>query len=168
MTLDWPNILIGLLTGVVLSGVAAWAAYVAQRHGDRRRKLEEGRFEVYIALLELYGSYSWLATLQVNSEDKIDSDLRYAVFTKAWRVADKLRATDDFEELPDVLRVLFSEEFRTAHDRARLMDDVIGRIGRLVNPRYSTALRAISDANVQKIASGQVNARHSEAPARMH
>jgi hypothetical protein len=140
---------------------------VSQRRADKRRRLEEGRFHVYVSLLELYGIYTWFATLQLHNEQKIDAEIRHSILTKAWRVADKLREIDEVEHLPEIVRVLFSEEFSSSMDRAKAMDALLDRMGRLVNPRYAAAIREISEANIGRITAGRASPTDSHAPGRM-
>ena len=80
----------------------------------------------------------------------------------AWRIADKLREADDVQHLDEILTVLMSEDaYKTANDRAKVLNTVIDRIGSTLNPRYAKVIEGISADNLLGLAGRQSGHRNN-------
>lgn len=141
------QVLLTFVTGV-LTGMSVSAAGVFfNRWNDKRKKEEQLLFQIYMQLLELRGWHVWIAATESGAEGPSPehrgrfSDLR-------WRIADILRQADKVQEVPEILRAMFSVGgFPTEKARAAEMDRLLGVIGNRLNPRYNQAMEEISAQN---------------------
>jgi len=145
--------ILAFLSGVGVALVGALIAHVLTRQRERRRIVDERRFEIYMKLMDLYGTYFWFTTAELHRK-RVPDDIRRKCRDLSWQIADLLRAADDVEDLEDVLDVLMGPGFPTATERYNAMSTLIDRIGSRVNPRYAKKIREISDANIRRLGSG--------------
>ena len=100
-------------------------------------------------LLDLNNRYFWVASKQLHGEPP-PAEIATKVRSLAFQIADKLREADDVPYLEEILTVLMSEDaYKTANDRAKALDAVIGNIGKIVHPRYTKLIHDISEKNVR-------------------
>lgn len=138
--------------GIVATLVGALIASLVQRHRERIRRREQIMLDAYFHLIDLNNWYFWVASKELHGEDPPDEVLVTCRET-ALKLNDKLRSYDDFELLEETLEVLFAENLGSANERANRISALIGRYGKVVNPRYSDAMAKISASNVLRHAS---------------
>jgi hypothetical protein len=144
----WLAPTIGFASGIGVSAIAAWISSLLQNRNDLRRRREQAAFEVYKLLFDLNGRYFWVASKEMHGEPT-PTEIAAKVHDVAWRIADKLRETDDVQHLEEILTVLMSEDaYKTANDRAKALNALIDRMGQIVNPRYAKLIESISTNNV--------------------
>ena len=141
------------MSGVGISLFAAIIGYFLSKRRERRQFVEQCRFEIYMKLMDLYGYYFWFVTKEQRGE-KVPDDIRQKARELSWQIADLLRSADEIDYLEDVLDILFGLGFETAAMRHKSMDDLLDRLGKKVNPRYSRKIREISKANIKLLSSG--------------
>jgi hypothetical protein len=144
------GLVLSFASGVGVSIVGAVFATYFQKRREQRDRIEGARFEVYMALLDLHGLYFFITADEVHkTEPRLE--LLERIRRQAWRIADRLRSTDEMDELEDVIDVLFSAEFSSASDRydatTRLIDGMASR----VNPRYVRRVRKLGEASLAKM-----------------
>lgn len=145
--------LIAFLSGVGVSLVGALVANIFTRSRERGRVVEERRFEIYMKLMELYGSYFWFTVAELHKE-AVRDEIRQRCRDLAWQISDLLRSADEVEFLDEILDVTLSPRFATARECYEAMGQLLDRMGRRVNPRYAKKIREISEANVKVLGSG--------------
>lgn len=145
--------LVGFLSGVGVSLVGALLANILTRRRERRRMVEERRFQIYMKLMDLYGSYFWFTVAEVHRET-VRPEIRQKCRDLAWQVADLLRCADEVDFLEDILNITLGPDFATARERYEAMGVLLDRIGKRVNPRYAKKVREISEANLRIVVAG--------------
>lgn len=148
MSFDWLTSAVSFASGVGVSLFGAVAASSIQKRREAKKRHEEAAFQVYMQLLELHGLYFWVASNELHGK-QVERELASRIQRLAFRIADTMREADELKHLEQVLNVLMNEDaYRSANERARALDDLIGKIGNDVNPRYAAAIRRISEKNV--------------------
>ncbi|MFQ5745551.1 MAG: hypothetical protein ACE5HV_18525 [Acidobacteriota bacterium] len=145
--------LLAFFSGVGVTLVSALVANMLTRQRERRRVVEERRFEIYMKLMELYGSYFWFSAAEIRREP-VPEDIRRRCRDLAWQIADMLRSADEVDYLEDILDATLGPGFGTARERYEAMGRLLDRLGQRVNPRYSKKIREISEANLARFGSG--------------
>ena len=145
--------LLAFFSGVGVSLVGVLVAHILTRERDRRRVVEERRFEIYMKLMDLHGMYFRFTTAEFHRE-AISDEVRRKCRDLSWRIADILRAADEVEYLEDILDVLMGPGFQTARERYDAMSKLLDRLGSRVNPRYAKKIREISEANLTTLGAG--------------
>jgi len=145
--------LLAFFSGVGVSLVGALVAHILTRQRDRRRVVEERRFEIYMKLMDLRGMYFWFTTAEFHRKP-ISDEIRRKCRDLSWQIADMLRAADEVEYLEGILDVLMGPGFQTARERYDAMSKLLDRLGSRVNPRYAKKIREISEANLMTLGSG--------------
>ena len=149
---------LGFLSGVGVSLTGALIANTLTRRRERRRIIEERRFEIYMKLMELNTQYFWVASCEVRGEP-IPDETRKKCRELAWQIADLLRAADEVEFLEEILDVVLGPGFPSASKRHDAMGSLLGRMGERITPRYTRKIREISQANLLGLGGkGQSNA----------
>jgi hypothetical protein len=152
--------LLGFFSGIAVSLTGALIANILTRQRERRRLVEERRFEIYMKLMELNGQYFWISSAEVRQEPE-PAEIRKNCHKLAWQIADLLRAADEVEFLEEILDVILNDSsFPSAAKRHDAMGSLLNKIGKRINPRYTHKIHEISQANVHYLASGG----QSEAP----
>jgi hypothetical protein len=144
---------LAFFSGVGVSLMGALVAHMLTRSRERRRLVDERRFEIYMKLLDLHGMYFWFTTAEMHRKP-VSDEVRRKCRDLSWQIADMLRAADEVEYLDDILEVLLGPGFKTAGERYRAMSDVLDRLGKRVNPRYARRIREISSANMLALGQG--------------
>jgi hypothetical protein len=145
--------LIAFFSGVGVSLVGALVANLLTRKRERWRVVEERRFEIYMKLMELYGSYFWFSAAEMRKEP-VPDEIRQKCRDLAWQIADLLRSADEVDFLEDILDVTLGPRYATAKERYEAMGQLLERLGRRVNPRYVRKIREISEANIMAFGAG--------------
>jgi hypothetical protein len=145
--------LLAFFSGVGVSLVGALVANILTRRRERRRVVEERRFEIYMKLMELYGRYFWFTVAELHKE-VVSHGMRRKCRDLAWQIADMLRSADEVDLLEQVLEVTLGPTFGTASERHKAMGGLLDQLGRRVSPRYSKKIREISEANIRLLGSG--------------
>jgi hypothetical protein len=161
MSETWLGFLGGLLTALVAGLIAS----IAQRHNEKIKRKEEARLEIYFLLMELSTNYFWVASADLRDESPPNEMIERS-HEIAWKIAEKLRIFDQVEFLDEILEVLFDAHIPSANDRAKKLDALIGKYGKLVNPKYSKHIMAISQSNVVSLGLGTKS--KSYAPGLWH
>jgi hypothetical protein len=138
--------LIGFASGVGVSVVGAILTNWLSRKRDRRRAVEERRFEIYRKLHELQGSYVHFASAEF-FECEIPPEEHEKCRVLAWQCADLLRSADEVDLLEEILDVIFGDGFRTAQERYDVMGQLLDRLGNRISPRFQAKMRQIDEAN---------------------
>ena len=159
------NTLLAFLAGVGVTLTGVLAGTLAQRASGRLRRKQQARFEIYMRLLEIDSLYFWVTSDEVTGETG-KPDIWKRLRSASWQVADKLREMDDVEYLDDILDVLLADSFDTACERAEALKRLIEKLGELVNPKYSQAIRKVSEQNQHRMMEDL--SRNSNAPGRTH
>ncbi len=154
--------LIGFASGVGVSLVGALITAFVQRRNERRRRLEAGRFQVHMKLMELHSFYFFVSSAEVRKTE-LSADMRLRVRALAGELADMLRSTDELREVPQLVRILMSMDYPSAQARYREMGEVLKALGGSVNPRYVTAAGTIGDGNVRDMSAGGAGRSHTPA-----
>ncbi len=151
--------------GLLVALVGGLIASLVQRHNEVMRRKEETRLAVYLMLMELNTQYFWVASYQMNgSQPPPDVVMRCREI--AWKIADRLRSFDKVEFLGEILEILFSTAVPTANERAKKLEVLLEKYGRIVNPAYANHIDGISRKNIMSLGSGEkIN---SYAPALWH
>lgn len=145
---------LGFLSGVGVTLTGALIAHVLTRRRERRKLVDERRFEIYMKLMDLNSQYFWIASAEVRGQPA-SPEARRNCRDLAWQIADILRAADEVEFLEDILDITFGPGYPTAAKRHDAMGALLDRMGeRGVNPRYARKIREISKANVLSLGSG--------------
>jgi hypothetical protein len=147
------DILIAFLSGVGVTLTGALIAHLLTRSRERRKLIEERRFEIYMKLMDLNSQYFWIASADVRGESPPQS-ARQKCHELAWHIADALRAADEVEFLEETLDILFAPNYPSAVKRHDEMGALIDKMGQRINPRYARKIRDISVANLHSLASG--------------
>ena len=155
-----PSALVGFASGVGVALIGALITTFLQRRHERRRRIDEGRFRVYMKLMELHSFYFFASSAEVHHQE-LSSDVRQRIRSLAGELADMLRSTDELREVPELLRILMSMDYPSAEARYRDMGQVLDSLSRSVNPRYSTVARAIGNGNVQDMSAGGTGRTHT-------
>ena len=144
--------LIGFVGGIGAAIAGAIGTYVFQKRRDNQERRKRAAFKVYMLLLDLNARYWWVATKEFHHES-VPPEIRAKVRDLAFRIADKLRESDDVKHLDDILKVLMNEQaYRSAADRAKAIEALLDVMGKTVNPRYAKSIQAASNANLQHLA----------------
>jgi hypothetical protein len=152
--------LIGFASGVGVSLVGALISTFLQRRLDRRRRVERGRYQVYMKLMELHSFYFFASSAEVRRTE-LSPDLRQRIRSLAGELADMLRSADELREVPQLVRILMSMDYPSAQARYREMGEVLRALGESVNPRYVAAAGEIGDGNVRDMAAGGAGRTHT-------
>lgn len=64
--------LIGFAIGVGVALIGAIVGSVFQRRAERRRRIEETQFQVYMKLMDVYSLYFWVVSLELRGEEAGD------------------------------------------------------------------------------------------------
>jgi hypothetical protein len=144
---------LAFFSGVGVSLVGALATNILTRRRERRRVVEERRFEIYMKLMELHSSYFWFTVAEFHREVLSDEICRRCQ-DLAWQIADMLRSADEVEFCEQILEITLGSTFGTATERHEAMGQLVDRLGRKVNPKYSKKIRQISEANIRLLGSG--------------
>jgi hypothetical protein len=155
--------LLGFLGGVGVTLAGALFASIAQRANERLRRKERARFEIYMQLLNINSVYFWVTSAEVRGES-CDPEIWRRLRSESWQIADKLREADEVEYLDETLNILLADTFDSACDRAKALDELIGKLGRLVNPKYGKAIQKVSQTGQRKLL--EEPGRKSNAPGR--
>lgn len=147
---SWAVTVLTFLAGIATALFSAGVAVVFQQMADRRQKLAQARFEIYMKLMELHGLYFWVASAEMRTE-ALPKDIGQQIWTLAWKVADQLRTADSIKETPEILEVLMLADKRSAVDRHEQIGELIKRLGNSVNPRYSKIVRQLSEQNLRQM-----------------
>ena len=145
--MDWSNLISGFIGAIAGACATVWF----QRWNDRRDTEAKGRFRIYMMLLDLYSRHFSIASADMRKE-LADSLTRLEFHRQSWRIADELRKIDKIPEAEEILRMMLSLEFENEIDRAKMMEGVIDRLGKKVNPRYAAIIKDISQKNQQLMA----------------
>jgi hypothetical protein len=145
--------LLAFLSGVGVSLFGALVANILTRHRDRRRVVEERRFDIYMKLMELHSSYFWFTVAEVHRES-VKAAIRQKCRDLSWQCADMLRSADEVDFLDEILDVTLSPRFTTAVERYEAMGNLLDRLGKRVNPRYARKIREMSQANLEQLGRG--------------
>jgi hypothetical protein len=157
---SWPSAFFGFASGIAVTLIGALAATFLQRRHERRRRIEEGRFRVYMKFMELYSYYFFVSSAEVRQES-VDADLRKRIRSLAGEIADMLRSNDELREIPQLVRILMGMDYPSAAARYRDMGEVLDSLGRSANPRYLTAARALGEDNIRDMAAGGPGRAHT-------
>jgi hypothetical protein len=157
---SWPSAFFGFASGIAVTLIGALTATFLQRRHERRRRIEEGRFNVYMKFMELHSYYFFVSSAEVRKEN-VDADLRKRIRSLAAEIADMLRSNDELREVPRLVRILMGMDYPSAEARYRDMGEVLNSLGRSVNPRYLTAARSIGDGNIRDMAAGGAGRAHT-------
>ncbi|MGH9896235.1 MAG: hypothetical protein ACREA0_30425, partial [bacterium] len=141
------------LSGVGVTLTGALIAHVLTRQRERRKLVDERRFEIYMKLMDLNSQYFWIASAEVRGQPA-SPETRRNCRDLAWQIADILRAADEVEFLEEILDITFGPGYPTAAKRHDAMGALLDRMGERVNPRYARKIREISKANVLSLGSG--------------
>jgi len=158
--------LIGFASGVGVTMIGAVISYVFQRRAEKRHRIEETQFQVYMKLLDVYSLYFWVVSKELRGEE-IRPEHKRRIRNTAWQIADLLRFEDSLLYTEDILRVLMSNEYSTAKARYEEMDKILKKFGSLVNPRYQRLIKFISENNVIRIGTRERSVLKSTTPASM-
>jgi hypothetical protein len=142
--------LLVFFSGVGVSLVGTLLAHFLTRERERRRIVEDRRFEIFMKLMDLLGVYWWFTTAEFHRKP-VSDEVRRKCRKLSWQIADLLRAADDIEDLEQILDVLMGPSFPTAKERYDAMSMLIDRLGSRVNPRYAKKIRQISEANIRQL-----------------
>lgn len=141
---------LGFLGGVLAALVGGLIASIVQRHNEEKRRKEEAHLAVYLLLMELNARYFWVASAELNGRPPPEEE-RSACRSVSWKLADRLRTYDAVEYIDEILEVLFSAIVPTANERARKLDALLEKYGKLVNPSYAKHIAYISRANIMAL-----------------
>lgn len=145
--MEWITLAVSLMAGLV----GGWASAQFQYWYSHRGSLEEGRFRMYMMLLELNGFHFWITSAEIRREQPEREAVR-RFDEMRWRIADELRKADRLTETEDIVRVLFSLTFPSETDRSQALGQVIDRLGERVNPRYRRAVQKTGKENQELMA----------------
>lgn len=140
----------GFLSGLAAALIILVATNLAVRAEEKRRRLQEARYQIYVQLMELSGLLQLIAASEFRKETP-DRSLQLKAREVSWQLADKLRAADDLSNLDDILDVLFSHGYPSLRDRLQSLDNVLSELGKMVNPRYKKIIRRIEDASWHRL-----------------
>jgi len=144
---------LAFFSGIGVSLIGAVVAHILTRHRERRRLVEEQRFQIYMKLMDLYGSYFWFTVAELHKE-ALPSETRKRCHDLAWQIADMLRSADEVDSLDEILEITLSPKFASAEERYEEMGKVLDHLGARINPRYSKKIREISKETSRLLASG--------------
>ena len=145
---------LAFLSGIGVTLTGALIAHILARRRERRKLVDERRFEIYMKLMELNGQYFWVASSELQGGPP-PLEARRKCRELAWQIADILRAADEVEFLEDILDVLFGSGYPRAVKRHDAMLALLDRMGDRVNPRYARKIREISKENILSLGSGE-------------
>ena len=158
--------LIGFASGIGVALISASIGFLFQRKSEKRRRIKETQYQVYMKLLDVYSFYFWVVSLELTGEE-VSSDLKKRIRNTTWQIADLLRLEDSVSNTESILRVLMSNEYTTAKARYDEMDKILNKYGSLVNPRYQKVIKSISENNIIRLGSGKRSFLKSTTPASM-
>jgi hypothetical protein len=153
---------LAFLSGIGVSLVAALVAHLLTRTRENLSRIREKRFRIYMKLLELRGTYIWVTFAELHREHP-NEDTRRRCHSLAWQIADMLRESDDVEYLEDILEILLASGFPTAKARYDAMGQLLGILGKRVNPKY---MKKVSKINSDSVFDPNME-RKSNAPGAM-
>lgn len=151
MSSEIATALLGLISGVLLAFVGAYAAAVFERRRERQAKVEEARFRIYMKLMDLHSWYFWLASAEMRNEEPAPG-ARARLQELAFKISDELRSADEGEKLEEILDVLFCETaYGTALKRYHAIQALLDDLGKQVNSRFAKKIREIAERNVAAV-----------------
>ena len=159
--IQWLSIIIAFLSGIGLTLVGALVAYYFQRRGERQKQFEQTRFDIYMKLMELYGLYFWVYSAGLRNQ-KLDYETKHKIKGLAWQISDSLRVADTIDCMPQILDVLFGNNYKDAEARYFAMKDLLGKLGKSINPRFSKAIKQVGETNARAVLEDP--ARNTNAP----
>ena len=160
------QVLIGFASGVGVVMIGAIISYMFQRRAEKRRRIEETQFQVYMKLMDVYSLYFWVVSLELTKEE-VSPDLKRRIRNTAWQIADLLRFEGSVSYTENILRVLMSNEYPTAKARYDEMNKILNKFDSLINPCYQQVIKSISEGNVMRLGSGERSFLKSTTPAFM-
>jgi len=80
-----------MIAGVLLALVSAYLTAVFERRRERRAKIDETRFRIYMKLLDLHSTYFWLASAETRQESP-PSGIRSKLQELTFKISDELRS----------------------------------------------------------------------------
>ena len=158
--------LIGFIGGVIIALIGAIVGYVFQRRAEKRRRIKETQFQVYMKLMDIYNHYFWVTSMEFRGE-KVILEHKRSIRNSAWQIADLLRFEDSVLYTENISRVLMSDEYPTVKARYEEMDEVLNKFGSLVNPRYQRVVKSISKDNLMRFSYKKQSFLKSTTPASM-
>ena len=145
---------LGFFGGVLAALVGGLIAGLVQRYNEASRRKEEARLSVYLMLMELNTQYFWVASSELNGRSPPE-EVILACREISWKIADRLRTFDRVEFVDEILEVIFSAVVPSANDRARKLDALLEKYGRIVNPKYAEHIAEISRKNIISLGGGE-------------
>jgi hypothetical protein len=151
---------LGFMGGILSTLIAALIASLVQRNYEQKKRTDAAQYEIYMRLLEIAEYYFWIASAELRGEEAPEE---YVVKTRGqcWKLADKLREYDCILEIESIMKFLFSTSIVSSNDRARLLDKILERYGKKVNPSYHKHIRRLSEENIKLFAARE---EKSKAP----
>ncbi len=159
--IQWLSTIIAFFSGIGLTLVGALVAYYFQRRGEKQKQFEQTRFDIYMKLMELYGLYFWVYSAEVRNE-KLDYQIKNKIKDLAWQISDSLRVADTLDCMPQVLDVLFGSSYKDAEARYFAMQELLGKLSKSINPRFSKAIKQVGQTNARAVLEDP--ARNTNAP----
>lgn len=158
--------MIGFASGVGVALIGAVVGYALQRRAEKKHRIEETQFQIYMKLMDLYSLYFWVASLELRGEE-VNPDLKKKIRNITWQIADLLRFEDSVLYTEKILWVLMSNKYPTANARYDEMKNIVDEFGSLINPRYQNVIKIIGEGNMQRLGSGERSFLKSTTPASM-
>ena len=75
--------LIGFASGVGVVLIGAIISHMFQLRSEKRHRIEETQFQVYMKLLDVYSLYFWVASLELSGEE-VRPELKRNIRNTAW------------------------------------------------------------------------------------
>ena len=158
--------LIGFVSGIGVALISASIGFIFQRKSEKKHRVKETQYQVYIKLLDLYNYYFWVVSLELSGEE-VKPDLKKKIRDTTWQIADLLCLEDSVSNIESILRVLMSEEYITGKARYDEIDKILNKYGSIVNPYYQKIIKSISENNVKLLGFGKRSFLKSTTPASM-
>lgn len=155
-----PSALFGFASGIAVTLIGALITTFLQRRQEKRRRIDESRFRVYMKVMELHSFYFFASSAEARNQE-LSADIRERIRSLAGEIADMLRSADQLREVPQLVRILMSMDYPSAQARYSEMGKVLTSLGHSVNPRYSEAARAIGEGNVRDMSTGGAGRTHT-------
>ena len=153
----WSDLMVNACSALFGAVIGAAATVYFHRRAERTKEKDAIRFRIYMKLLDCQNPLFWMCRPPISRTDSEHEQLRKAQYErrfeeKRWKVADELRTIDDLPQMERILRVLFSENYKSAMHRYEELGRVIDDLGDACNPHFRDVMGKIGDENLRLVA----------------
>jgi len=137
--MDVTSIIIGFLSGVVLSIFTAFINFRLSRKPDEYKALVKSKYEIYLKLNDLYNWYFWLVTNELHNKET-DKETIETIHNIAVNLARELHKNENSEFTEKLLRILYDESYETFDARWKHISKLSEKLATKLLPNIKNTL----------------------------